>query len=233
MNENTKPTFHVIKVIINGIDAGVANNIHSTQDLSSILITGTLKLPYVYHNNLQEDNIFSKLPSETFQTNVLNATQVSNYVNTSPESDKFAWSTNDIKKNDDIQIYYQEYNTYEESEFANIQNMALMMNGIVTDIMVSESKSAGLMFDIRFSSSLQLAYDRPTFINIQPTQSLLEMITQCLRATNMSASIPFFIIANDIKDRVFPVKPSNNVKDILTELKTKYAIQIFQAPNGV
>jgi len=212
----TTPRFPRHKIVINDLEIDESYDINYSEDLGELTTKGSLKLPFLNFTSEYDEQYWHE-----------------SYIDIQTRKIKIDWSTNQIKKFDKIQIYYKEYDSTDGAKNAILPKMNLIFDGYVNSINASENKSNGIVYDIGFESTLGLSFHKRTWINIPDTFPLKDIISYGLNLTRMGNDIPFYIIADDIKDVVYKVKSSNNFKEVLEELKTKYSIQIYQTANGL
>lgn len=141
--------------------------------------------------------------------------------------------TIDLKKYDVFKIYFKYFDTKEEADNANIEDLHLIFNGYVAETPMSESKTTGLVYpELRLRSTSSLLYESATQIDYF-SGDLNLILETADKYSSLFAFIPKVEIDKNIKPTwVFNVSGGNFLGPVLDNLRKDYALHIFQKPNG-
>lgn len=136
-----------------------------------------------------------------------------------------------IKKFDNVQLFYNEFRTSESRDNATFEDCVNIFNGYVQSVVVSEDKDNGVELVFTCRSNLGLVYERTTLVKSY-SASLSEIFTKGLSEIGIMHLIPYVKVSADIVDTVVQVPSENNFGKVIDSIKKKYPIKVFESYDG-
>ena len=150
-----------------------------------------------------------------------------------PNFDTSGWSTKNLKKYDNFEVYFNYFNNEVDRTNATITTLKLIFKGYIDSLPTSEDKTQGLTYSgLSCKSLLGLSLERTASLTFS-SRPVVDLIQQGLNQTDLSALITDIQYDTNIPTFFTPsIDPTKYFGNVLEQLRDKYAIQIFQSGNG-
>lgn len=144
-----------------------------------------------------------------------------------------SWTLKDINYHDRVQLYFKFFNTPQERDAASIEDLDLVFDGYIEDRPISENKSEGIQWkSLKCKSTFGLAFERTTLTKFFEA-NIQTILQKGIEEVHLSEFIPSLYFSNDLSENlILKVDSTNKFGEVCNTIKTKYAINIFQAGNG-
>ena len=139
--------------------------------------------------------------------------------------------TTNIRKYDAVKLYFKFFRTARERDTATIDSTHLVFDGYIDRLENTENKLGGDVYNIKCISTAGLMYERGTLVPTF-TGTIPMICEQLLDQGNMLNYFPTLHIEGFSENFVAKIDSNKFLGKVFDQMKEKYAMYIFQAPNG-
>jgi len=138
------------------------------------------------------------------------------------------WSTDLFRKYDKVQIYFKSFDTPIERDLATIDSLTLIFDGYIDTLeLPDENKTSGSNYNVNIKSTMGLTYERSTEVKFFNGNIFL-IVNTGLAETFLSSYIDNIIVTGVSPNFIMKISSTYFFGKVLEDIKSKYAIKIFQ-----
>jgi len=132
---------------------------------------------------------------------------------------------------DNVQIYFKFFDTAAERENATVDDLQRIFTGYINRMEVSQNKSGGYNYNLYCRSTAAFAYEISDITKIQ-SNYMKKIIEDSITDSELSKYITNVDSTGWSDDFVIQVTPELYIGKVFDQIKSDYAIHIFQSGDG-
>jgi hypothetical protein len=141
------------------------------------------------------------------------------------------FDTTDIKKYDNCELYFAWFNSTDERDAANTEDMHKVITGYIDSFTRSESKDTGIVYNITVKSTWGLAYERSSEIKYF-TGTIPTIIDHAIQNSSLAQYIHDIDIRGISENLVINVDSSIYLGEVFKKMSEDYIFKVYQINDG-